>query len=146
MPANYTSPHSYGSVSDKFYTIRFLKFIFNTDEQAVLDAEYFAFYKGQLVIREDWAFTNGRSGSFIIMFLNSNETDVNTVRHKWGHFVQLLQLGIVEYTFSILLPSVLSDPYNKHYYSNPWEITADIYGVTNRNYTYLNGSAVWGYA
>ena len=42
-----------------------MAFFTNTSEEVVLDAEYFAFYKGHLVIRTD----GERSGSFGILFI-----------------------------------------------------------------------------
>ena len=122
-----------------------LEFIFNTDEQTVLDAELFAFYKGQLVIRQDWAFTNGRSGSFLIMFLNKDVTDINVVKHEWGHFAQLKLMGPINYALTVAIPSVTSDPYDPYYYSNPWERTADwLGGVKWDECEYREGSLMWG--
>ena len=121
-----------------------IDYITNTDEQVALDAKYFAFYKGQLVIKEDWGFTNGRSGSFIIMFLNSNETDPNVVKHEWGHFAQLMIMGLPDFALSVAIPSVLSDPYDPYYYSNPWERTADWLGGVEREGGYITGSLAWG--
>jgi RHS repeat-associated protein len=121
-----------------------IDYVMNTDEQVALDAEHFAFYKGQLVIKEDWRFTKGRSGSFLVMFLNSNETDPNIVKHERGHLTQLIIMGVPNYVFSVAIPSVLSDPNNPNYYSNPWERTADWLGDVNREDGYTTGSLAWG--
>ncbi len=118
--------------------------IFNTDLDTVLESETISFYKGQLVIREDWEFTNGRSGSFGIMFLDSNETSADTVNHEWGHFAQLQLMGAANYVFSIAIPSMCSNPYNPDYYSNPWERTADLFGGVNRVLGYTENSLGWG--
>ena len=109
--------------------------LFNTDEQKALDSHYFSFYKGQFVVRSKLK----RSASFGIMFLSSTnpKTDANTVKHEWGHFIQLLILGPVAYTFSIAIPSALNGD-AKHYYSQPWEVTADMLGGVNR--THVTGS------
>ena len=132
---NYTSGNDYGSVADKFYTVRVLKFLGNTDEQAVLDAECFAFYKGCLVIR-----TNGnRSGSFGCLFItretNHRPDAEDVVRHEYGHTRQLVQLGPVKYLLCIVIPSFFEWGSDPVYYRRPWEITADIYGeVQSRSY------------
>ena len=81
---------------------------YNESEEKTLASNYFSAYKGQIVIREDWGFTNGRSGSFGIMFLNSNEKEINAVRHEYGHFVQLKLLGIYGYVRYVAIPSILS--------------------------------------
>ena len=106
----------------------------NTSADAVLQADYFAFYRGIPVIR-----TNGnRSGSFGIIFLtretNYRDYPEDMLRHEYGHVVQLCQLGVIKYLLCIFIPSWQkwgSDPY----YEKPWEITADIYGgVIYRNH------------
>ncbi len=73
--------------------------------------------------------------------------------HEYGHTKQLDQLGIMKYTFCIGIPS-LFDWGTGDYYSNPWEVTADIYGeVQSRphseefvaaGYEYLEKSKVFG--
>ena len=129
------SQKDYGSATDKFYTVRTLKFVFNSDEQVVLDAEHFAFYKGCLVIR-----TNGkRSGSFGVLFItretNTRDYPEDVIRHEYGHTVQLAQLGVVKYTLCIGLPSLFEWGSDQEYYRRPWEITADIFGgVQSRCY------------
>ena len=147
------SRQDYGSVMEKFYIGRAVlsvgrvyKFVFNTDEQVVLDAEHFAFYRGQLVIRQDWAIADGRSGSFGIMFLHVSETDPTTVKHEWGHYVQLRQMGLFRYLINVAIPSRLSDPYDPYYYSNPWERTADFWAGVDRGGEYRDGSLLWGFS
>ncbi|MBR2335390.1 MAG: RHS repeat-associated core domain-containing protein [Clostridia bacterium] len=113
----------------------------NNDEEKVLKSNYFSAYKCQLVIREDWAFTDGRSASFVIMFLNKNETDINTVKHEYGHYIQLQLLGLRRYIQYVAIPSVNSGhvPYDK-YYSLPYEASADILGDVQRaGYAYTDG-------
>ena len=135
MPANYTSPHSYGSVSDKFYTIMFLKFIFNTDEQAVLDAKYLAFYKGTPVIKIPLMKNN--AFSIGIIFMGNTVSDEATVRHEYGHTLHLLIVGLPSYTFNALIPSLVdfwsNVPYGE-YYSEPQEYIADVLGGVERVY------------
>ena len=131
----HTPQQDYGTIADKFYTVRALKYIMNTDESVVLDAEYFAFYKGHLVIR-----TNGnRPGSFGILFItretNTRLDAADVVRHEYGHTQQLAQLGPAKYIFCIVIPSFFEWGSDPVYYRRPWEITADIYGgVQSRSY------------
>ncbi|MDO4816043.1 MAG: hypothetical protein Q4A83_05495 [Bacillota bacterium] len=110
--------------------------VFNSDVQKILDSKHISFYKGQLVIRENWGFTNARSGSFGVMFLNSEQADADTVNHEYGHFLQLQTMGLNVFITQIAIPSLLSDPYADDYYSAPWERSADIFGGVDRgNYT-----------
>ena len=113
---------------------------YNESEEKTLASNYFSAYKGQIVIREDWGFTGGRSGSFGVMFLNSNEKEINTVRHEYGHFVQLNLLGIYGYVRYVAIPSILSgDVSYESYYSLPFEMSADILGGVERTgYDYKN--------
>ena len=95
---------------------------FNTDEQKVLNSHYFSMYKGCLTIRTNM----DRSGSFGILFINQ-KADADTVRHEYGHVIQLALLGPIKFLTCIGLPSWQkwgSDPY----YDKPWEVTADIFG------------------
>ena len=123
--------------------LSFWEFIFNEDEQVVLDADYFAFYKGQLVILGDYP--DSRSASFIIMFLDKDDKDPDTVKHEWGHYVQLRLMGPLHFLSSVAIPSITSDPNDSDYYSNPWERTADWLGGA-ANGPYKDGSLGWGIA
>ena len=120
-------PSDYGAVEDKFLSILFLKYIFNSDEQAVIKAECFAFYKGKLVVRTNME----RSGSFGIIFFsrkeNGHDTAADVLRHEYGHTVQLDILGEVKYFFCIGIPSYFEWG-NASYYDRPQEITANIFG------------------
>ena len=133
-PPEYTSP----------WCERLYNYIYNDDPSKVLDAEYFSFYKGQLVVRGE--FPLNRSASFGIMFLDKDETRIETVQHEWGHFVQLGTMGLSNYLLSVAIPSVMSDPYDPYYYSNPWERTADFFGGVNRSGGYKEGSLAWGFS
>jgi len=119
-------------------------FVFNDDEYKVIKAEKFAFYKGQLVIKQDWGITEGCSFSFIIMFLHKQETDINTVKHEYGHFLQLKKYGLLKYTASVAVPSVIFNKIDsKHplpwgYYNSPWEYESDhLADVTRKEHTEL---------
>ena len=107
----------------------------NTDERVVLEAEDYAFYKGRLVIRH--SIKNQTSCAIGgIIFLNRNlatnsPESIETVKHEYGHTVQESILGFSKYVRYIAIPSLKHrDPTN--YYSNPWELTADLFGGVER--------------
>ena len=106
----------------------------NQSEQKVLESNYFSYYKGCMVFR-----TNGdRSGSFGALFItretNFREHPEDMVRHEYGHTLQLKELGVINYTLCIGIPSYFEWG-SGEYYSKPWEITADAYGkVLYRNH------------
>ena len=104
----------------------------NTDEQKVLDSHYFSSYKGKFVIRTNML----RSGSFGVLFITHEEDKrwdkIETVKHEYGHTIQLKQMGPVAYSFFIVLPSAM-ELGTKSYYRKPWEITADMFGGVDLN-------------
>lgn len=121
--------------------------IFNTNEQTVLSSKKVSFYKGVPVFK----FNYNRSGSFLAIFLYNRTSNINTIRHEWGHNIQQLILGPIKYGLCIGLPSWLEWS-NNSYYDRPWEITADIFGGVTRKhsisdilkgYSYLNVSALF---
>ncbi|MBQ7362814.1 MAG: RHS repeat-associated core domain-containing protein [Clostridia bacterium] len=110
----------------------------NSDEQKVLDATLFSAYKGTVVIKlsGEYVFSYG-----VIVIGMDYWADVNTVKHEYGHKVQLDNMGIFDYTKNVAIPSVTANiaqrigklPFD--YYSSPWESEADYYGgVTNRSF------------
>ncbi len=126
-------------------------YIYNDDEQKVLKAEKFAFYKGVPVVKVP--FMDREAASFGIIFLGSNaghRTDADQiVQHEYGHTVQMANMGVALYSITVAVPSVIGNrvdasgnmPFN--YYSQPWEYGADIYGgVTGRAY---DSWACWAY-
>ncbi len=78
------------------------------------------------------------------MFLNSDAYDEETVKHEWGHFVQFSRMSPITYLTCIGIPSALSEGDDYKYYSNPWEITADLFGGVDRASGYKPGSLAWG--
>ena len=105
----------------------------NIDELKVIDANYFSSYKDVFVIKLP---INNNAFSFGIIFLGNDINDRNTVRHEYGHYLQLEELGIYKYSKYIVIPSLYgywsNVPYDK-YYSQPWEYGADLYGNVNRD-------------
>jgi hypothetical protein len=123
--------------------------IFNDDPEVALDSNYFSCYKGILVIRTDLK----RSGSFGVIFLthesNGRDNPADIVRHEYGHVIQLLQLGVINYALCIGIPSAGKwgdDDYYGDYYNKPFEVTADIYGgVQSRSHTFRDSYAGFKY-
>ena len=114
---------------------------FNTDETVVLRAKYFAFYKGIPVFKADLG--NGGAFSFIIIVIDDNYTTnqkgINTVKHEYGHWVHLSQIGPILYFITTAIPSLVGAGLNNAgrlptdlYYNLPWERLADFYGGVHR--------------
>ena len=111
----------------------------NTNENAVIKAEDYAYYKGVLYVKVpgDSAFSYG------IVFFGRNADQVDIVRHEYGHYLHLSQIGLPNYTLKVVLPSLIDYwtdvPYGE-YYSEPQEYIADILGGvvrTNNGLPYL---------
>ena len=97
----------------------------NTSESKVLRSNYFSSYKGKFVVR-----TNGtRSGSYGALFITKETSErpnpADIIRHEYGHTEQLSQLGLVDYTLCIGVPSMFQWGSDSEYYRRPWEITAE---------------------
>ena len=128
-----TPPADYGSVADKFYTVRAYRYLCNEDEQVVLNATCFAFYKGTLVVKIPAMGTSGLSIG--IIFLGSDVSSPDVVQHEYGHTVQLEQVGLVDYLTCVGAPSMYFFRKTKQgkftwdqYYDRPWELLADSFG------------------
>ena len=80
------------------------------------------------------------------MFLHEDEINPEIVKHEWGHFAQMLLMGIPKNATTVAIPSALSDPYDLYYYSNPWARTADFLGGASWPTDYREGSLAWGLA
>jgi len=102
----------------------------NSDEQTVIDSNFFSAYKGQLVVR----INSGRSGSFGLMFLSHNIDTRNdaiaTVKHEHGHYVQLQELGVMAFVPGIAIPSIINTP--DDYFNQRQEVIADILGGVSK--------------
>ena len=102
---------------------REIDFFTNTSEQAVLDAEYLSFYHGIPVIK----IKGDRSAFWGAIFLTPNAS-ADTLRHEYGHSMQMHRLGLVKYSLCIMLPSWQEWGTCESYYDRPWEVVADIEG------------------
>ena len=107
---------------------------FYAEELSVLEGKT-SLYKGIKIVRTP---TETQSFSFGIIFLGkdlkADAFGVYTLRHEYGHTIQLEKLGVVDYTRWVVIPSLTgaaisnSGSLNVDYYSLPWEFEADVYG------------------
>ena len=101
-----------------------------------MDDDPIDLYKGALVISTGLMDNCGFSYGAIFLADNISATSagVQTVRHEYGHTLQLEEMGILSYTTFVVAPSIVcywldeAGSLDAHYYSLPWEYEADIYG------------------
>ncbi len=109
----------------------------NESEEAVFASHYFSCYKGTFVLKTPF------KASFSLGFigLSRKQQNLNTLKHEYGHKLQLKSMGFIRYLIRVAIPSLTINcldrikklPYE--YYSYPWEKEADTLGaVLNRNY------------
>ena len=143
-------PSSKPTLKDRVTDV--IDFIFNDDEQVVLEAKRFAFYKGVPVVKLP---IGTDAFSFGIMVLGDdveNRRDaIETVQHEYGHAVHFQLAGVGSYAMNAFIPSVVGywlgdENYNANYYSYVYEYTADVLGGVNRSdYSYAAATeALWG--
>ena len=111
----------------------------NSNELVVLNSNYFSSYKGSVFIK----LPIGKNAfSFGFIFLGRKNDNSLTVRHEYGHYLQLKELGLYKYIKYIAIPSLKGywgGVGYYEYYSQPWEYGADLYGEVNRiDYPYSN--------
>lgn len=103
----------------------------NTSERKFLTCNYFTAYKGKLAVKfpNKWGSV---SLGFVMLF--SSEANENTVRHEYGHTVQLSALGYYKWIKYYAIPSFLSAEFDLYelvgidYLNQPWETTASEFG------------------
>ena len=132
--------------SDALFELVHLRSTGNPEE--ALQADYFAMYKGTLVIKTN-ILEDNTGFSFGVVFIGKNSDDIDTVQHEYGHRKHLSQIGLYKYATYIVLPSIalfhLDGEYSK-YYSYPWEYIADMLGGVSRDngkYNYSDSSTKW---
>jgi len=137
----------------KALTIKAVMFYLNPNEQAVLEAEWFAFYKGAPVLKVPFMGDNAFSCGTIFMGKDEGLKPVD-VRHEYGHYLQLKEIGMPKYLKFVAIPSLVDywgGTSREDYYSQPQEYIADIYGKANRtDYKYkedagVRANAYWDY-
>ena len=104
----------------------------NQSEEKVFESNYFSCYKGGVVVKLPF----DTSFSFGIIGLSTQQQDLDTLKHEYGHSVQMDNMGVVKYITNVAIPSVTINildrqgklPYD--YYSYPWEAEANKLGGT----------------
>ena len=105
----------------------------------VLEAEYFAIYKGVPVIKAPIG-RKGFSCGFILLGdeVSASPSGINTLNHAYGHYLHLKEIGITCYTSQVVIPSLIGAGMQNlgilpvYYYDQPWEFIADQYGGVDR--------------
>ena len=129
----------------------------NKDDPAYCENHFFSFYRGAPVFNIESALIKKlrlTSWSFGIIVLNNEKgknTFEKTLKHEYGHTVQMKNLGILEYSAKVAGPSIAynlisrDDEYlSELYYCMPWERTADYLGNPgNRSFTYSWSKALY---
>ena len=114
----------------------------NRDAEVVLEAEYFAFYRGVPVVRLDCDMGIGFSFGFIVLddFYKYNDYGIETLEHEYGHTLHFLTIGALDYFSYTAIPSITGNLLDraelipdKMYYNFPWEHIADMYGNISRS-------------
>ena len=125
-----------------------IAFFTNTSEEVVLEAEYFAFYKGALVVYHSSEYLTSWAWGGVI-FLNRDSKNQTTLAHEYGHILREREYGTVKYTFSVFLPSTsynIASRFNStlrdNYYNMPWEYDAEVNGKVNRAYKYADWAPI----
>lgn len=107
----------------------------NTKEEPVISAHYFSAYKKTFVLKMP---IGSYGASFGILFIGTKVRSIETVKHEYGHKLQLKEKGWFSYVFRIAIPSLTANllsrmgrlPYD--YYGSVWEREADQLGEVNR--------------
>ena len=116
---------------------------FNDNAEAAANSKFVSFYKGVPIFR----INADLSMSFGAVFLcrkpvSKKWTMTELLKHEYGHTIQQLFLGPVQYLIKIGIPS---DRFNDE--NNPWEIIADKFGKVTRvsGNEYKTGDVVLGW-
>ena len=108
----------------------------NTDLQKVLDANWFSSYKGVPVLK----FPKGNNGCSVGIIIVGDTVDTETIKHEYGHRLQLDQMGTWNYIKKVAIPSATIFALSQlvtldyDYYGAPFEAEADALGGVNRTY------------
>ena len=102
----------------------------NQSEEAVFSSNYFSNYKGVLVIKTPF----DASFSFGVIGLSTIQQNADTLKHEYGHTVQLKNMGTSRYIKDVVVPSITINLLNRKkklpydYFSYPWEAEANKLG------------------
>jgi hypothetical protein len=121
------------------------KFVDNESAESTywyLDKYGFAFYKGVPVFLVDLGDDGGGFSYGIIVlddyYLTSIDR-IDTLNHEYGHRVHMDQIGVVSYTITTAIPSLIGAGLSNaglidvYYYDLPWEHIADAFGGVTRD-------------
>ena len=70
----------------------------------MIESNYFSAYRGQLVFKSSLLDNSGFS--FGIMIIGENVTSHDLIRHEYGHFLQLIEMGVANYAIDVVAPSI----------------------------------------
>lgn len=106
----------------------------NTEEEEVFSSNYISGYKETVVIKTEF----DASFSFGIIGMSELQQNSTTLKHEYGHIVQLENMGLVEFTTNVAVRSITANilcrmgklPYS--YYGSTWEAGADFLGGVDR--------------
>jgi len=109
----------------------------NQNEEKVFSSNCFCKYKGTLVIKTPF----NASFSFGFIGLSKKQQSSETLNHEYGHTIQFKNMGIVNYTTNVAVPSLTINLLHRagklksDYYGAPWESEAGLLGGMNRQYS-----------
>ena len=128
-------------------------YIYN-DNPKNCESHFFSFYKGAPVFNIQSKLIKKLrlpSWSFGVIVLNNSagkKTFEETLRHEYGHTVQLSNMGLLSFTAKVAIPSMAyniasrnNDALGAIYYCMPWERTADYLGGVRGRYSDMPTSA-----
>ena len=115
-----------------YYTPKYGK---DQKEQQVLNTlkgQGITYYNGALVVNFSSSFLSSFSIANVI-FLESSQHYIDTLRHEHGHIQQQREFGAIKYLSLVFIPSATYNLISRHdstlascYYSMPWEYDADM--------------------
>ncbi len=77
---------------------------YNSSEEKVFDAWLFSCYKKVVIIKLPIGYN---AASYGIIVMGNKIKNINTLKHEYGHRLQLNKMGALRYTFKVAIPSVM---------------------------------------
>jgi len=106
----------------------------NKCEAPVLAAHRFSCYRGRLVVKTNFK----ASFSLGVIGLSRRQNNALSLRHEYGHALQLQALGVIRYLGKVAIPSLTINILDRlkllkyDYYGAPFEAAADRMGGAER--------------
>ena len=125
-------------------------FVNNTSEATTFDnlnTYGFAFYNGSFVLVTPF----DASFSFGFIGMSHSQLSANVLKHEYGHTVQMRNMGVVDYTAEVAIPSLTINLLDRHgklpydYYSYPWEAEANQLGGSTLSQAAMSPLPTGGY-